>query len=154
MWELVGLCLGATIWTLQNCPCGSNVAVGIVCITFTETADGLRSLYCGSGPHCFTPPWRNLLVKQVSPQRTTGLSRKKTDLKRRDGFMLISWYNDRKLICNVTVSFTLKLSSYLATTSVSAGGVMELTASKKLWKYNPFLLQLHSARWPWNSRPN
>ena len=111
----IGLRLGINICELHVCICGSVVDVrGSHALSCKHTSGRLTRYN-----HLNDIVLRSLL---------------RSDGKRPDGLTLIQWREGRCLVWDVTVADTTA-ASYLPSTSISAGSVVELAAVRKLVKY-------------------
>lgn len=125
----VGLRLGLPLCQAHLCPCGSFVDVR-----------GLHGLSCkrSSGRSVRHHQLNDIIFRALrradipSVKEPTGLTR--SDGKRPDGLTLIPWKGGRCLTWDVTIVDTLA-DSYIASTSISAGGAASAAAIRKTAKY-------------------
>ena len=125
----VGLRLGTNLCDQHRCPCGTVVDCrgthGLSCKR--SSARIARHSHINDIIH------RALIrAKIASVKEPVGLSR--TDGKRPDGLTLVPWQAGKNLVWDVTVTDTIA-SSYLKSTSITAGSAAELAASRKEEKY-------------------
>ena len=122
--------LGSKLCEPHECICGSSVDPrghhGLSCC---------RSSGRTSRHHNLNDiVWRALVKADIPAiKEPNGLSR--TDGKRPDGLTQIPWVGGKCLVWDVTVTDTLA-NSYVDISSVSAGGVAELAAERKITKYS------------------
>jgi hypothetical protein len=126
----VGLRLGINLCEPHTCPCGATV-----------DARGSHGLSCRSNSgrtsrhHQLNDTIQRALSRCHIPaiKEPSGLSR--SDGKRPDGMTLIPWSGGKCLLWDVTVVDTLA-TSYLPSTSASAGSAAENAAQRKELKYS------------------
>ena len=126
----VGLRLGANICEPHQCICGSSVC-----------ARGSHGLSCKrSAGRLARHSYMNdiiyhALVRAGLPSTKEPVGLVRTDGKRPDGMTSIPWQSGKTAVWDVTTADTLA-SSYLPSTSCTAGAAAEIAASRKDDKYS------------------
>ena len=125
----VGLRLGSNICEPHICTCGTSVSArgnhGLSC----KRSAGRRSRHSYINDIVY-----HALVKAGIPSSKEPVGLLRTDGKRPDGLTLVPWKAGKNVVWDVTVADTLA-TSYLSSTSITAGSAAELAANRKEEKY-------------------